>query len=184
MEPSPTTSLQRLQGSSQDVREKFGRIETCKRDLWHQKQRLLPPEPAQVADLVIPDDWKTTEVAHAQRFLLHDNEGGQQRMLIFATDEQLRALANATVWHMDRTFSCCPRLFLQLYTIRVPLESSVTCVYAFLPNKRQATYEAFLQAITEECLNRNIPVVPSRVVTDFETAVINAVTSVLGQQVR
>jgi hypothetical protein len=174
-----------LQAASNDVRVNFGRLESAKRDLRHQRQRLRPAEPQSSADLLIPDDWKTTGDDQQHRFLLHDNHGVHaDRMLVFATDEQLRTLADATVWHMDGTFSSCPAIFHQLYTIRTPLDSTaVTCVYAFLPNKSQATYEAFLRAVVDECQTRNLIAFPGRVVTDFEMAVVNAVTSVFGPQV-
>jgi hypothetical protein len=174
-----------LQGAANNVRVNFGRIESAKRDLRHQRQRLRPAEPTSSAELVLSEEWKTTGGDQPQRFLLHDNGvGAANRMLIFATDEQLRMLADAPVWHMDGTFATCPRIFHQIYTIRIPLDStSISCVYALLPNKTQDTYEDFLRAVVNECQARNLIAFPGRVVTDFEQAVVNAVSAVFGPQV-
>jgi hypothetical protein len=167
---------QTLQASSDDVRLNFGRSESVKRNLRRQRQRLCLTKPPS------PDELETTR-GDPRRFLLFDS-GDQDRMRIFATDEQLRTLADATVWHIGATFSPSPTVFHQLCTIWIQLDSAlVTCVYALLPNKSQAMYEAFLRVVIDECQARNLIATPERVVTDLEIAVANAVTAVFGPHV-
>jgi hypothetical protein len=71
-------------------------------------------------------------------------------MLVFYSPESLERLANAQTFFifMDGTFSVPPHPFKQLYTIRVPFKDATgTAVYAFLPNKWQATYRELFQSI-------------------------------------
>jgi len=86
---------------------------------------------------------------------------------------------------MDGNFALAPRLFTQLYVIRVPLASSyVTCVYALMSGKTQADYDSFLTAVVNECRRLGYSPDPTVVVTDFETAVIRAVSDVIGRHVQ
>jgi hypothetical protein len=86
---------------------------------------------------------------------------------------------------MDGTFSTAPRQFHQLYVIRAPLQSepAATCVYALLPGKTQAQYEAVLTAVLEKCEQLGHGADPSVVICDFDQAAINSVTSTIGQHV-
>ena len=83
--------------------------------------------------------------------MIYDNGvDSSNQMLVFGTDEGLRHLVSSTTWFLDGTFNVAPSLFTQLYVIRAPLgDSSVTCVYGFLINKNQSTYEEFLSAIQD-----------------------------------
>ena len=52
---------------------------------------------------------------------------------------------------MDGTFASAPKLFKQLYVIRAPLgETTVACVYAYLPGKSQCIYEELFSAIANK----------------------------------
>ena len=107
------------------------------------------------------------------------------QMLVFGTDEGLRHLASSTTWFLDGTFNVAPSLFTQLYVIRAPLgDSSVTCVYGFLINKNQSTYEEFLSAIQDRCDTLGFQADPTTVTMDFELAPMKAVTSIFGPQVK
>lgn len=173
-----------LQDASEEARTHIGQLESCKRDIRRQRRKLLPAEPASMNDVIVPDEWRTTSETSDRRFLLHADEEGNERILIFATDQQLRTLATSRTWHMDGTFATCPSLFAQLYTIRVPLDStSVTCVYALLPGKSQAVYERFLRIVVAKCEERDIAPLPSRIITDFEHAVLQAISTVFGPNV-
>jgi hypothetical protein len=52
------------------------------------------------------------------RFLLHDN-GIDERIIVFATDNGLKYLTEASTWYMDGNFTMDPLIFQQLYVIRV-----------------------------------------------------------------
>jgi hypothetical protein len=85
---------------------------------------------------------------------------------------------------MDGTFDSAPLLFQQLYVICAPLDSVVSCVYAFLPNKTQCTYEERLTAVVDKCNTLGIQPDPITVVTDFKRAIIKAVSWTLGIDIR
>jgi len=87
-------------------------------------------------------------------------------------------------WFMDGNFAMSPSQFQQLYVIRAPLgASAVSCVYALLSGKTQTIYEILLKAVVDKCDAISYSVDPTTVICDFEQAVINAVTAVLGSHI-
>ena len=55
------------------------------------------------------------------------------RIVIFASEECLQLLSRSKTWYMDGNFKMSPKLFMQLYVIRVPLgETAVSVVYILL----------------------------------------------------
>ncbi|KAK2183491.1 hypothetical protein NP493_310g02024 [Ridgeia piscesae] len=104
-------------------------------------------------------------------------------MLVFVTGDGLRHFANSDTWHTNGTFNSAPLLFNQLYLIRCPVgESSVSCVYAFLSNKLQSTYEELLTSVLDRCTVLGLQPDPTTVITDYELAAINAVRANLDPQ--
>lgn len=66
----------------------------------------------------------------------------------------------------------CPRGFVQLYTVSAVVDHcAVPCVYGLLPNKEQATYTRFFEAIRNNIGPNWYPI---RIMSDFETASIAA----------
>ena len=64
------------------------------------------------------------------------------------------------------------------YVIRIPVgESAVTCIYAFLPNKHQETYEELLIEIQDRYTQLGFNVDPTNVNLDFQQSVMNAIQS-------
>jgi hypothetical protein len=94
-------------------------------------------------EFVVAGDWATTGGANPKPFLVYDNgTTSRERVVVFATKDALRHLAQSQVWFMDGNFSMAPLLFQQLYIIRAQLDDgAVTCVYALLSGKTQAIYE-------------------------------------------
>ena len=73
----------------------------------------------------------------------------------------------------DGTFKLGPRNFYQLYTVHIHgPEIAPSCVYRFLPNKTESTYERFLDIFMPLLLNLNVA--PDEVLIDFELAAIKA----------
>ncbi|XP_066943129.1 uncharacterized protein [Macrobrachium rosenbergii] len=62
--------------------------------------------------------------------------------------------------------------------------SSVSAVYALLPNKQHRSYEVVIKAIVDRCEELGFTPDPTVVITDFEKSAMNAVQSVLGHHVR
>lgn len=156
----------------------------CKRVIRRQRVAEFPEVPATLRDLVIDvdSDWAQTREQNPKRFLFYDNgPESDSRIIAFATDDHLLKLANSHRWMMDGCFSIAPAGFLQLYVVHAPLgEVSVPLVYALLQRKSQAAYEELLQAILDKCDDLGCVCDPEFVILDYETSVIQAVRSVLG----
>jgi len=58
------------------------------------------------------------------RFLLHDNGIDEtDRIIVFATDNGLKYLTEASTWYMYGNYSMTSLIFQQLYVIRVKVNS-------------------------------------------------------------
>ena len=158
----------------------LGNPGTVKCVLRRERARHMPKNPASLSDLTLDAEWTTT--IDGEQFLLYDiGVYLDSRMLVFGTEEGLQRLASSDSWFMDGTFDVAPLLFTQLYIIRVPLgDSAVTCAYAFLHNKKQATYEELFTTIQDKCHSLGFNVDPVTVTVDFEQSVINALTLTFG----
>lgn len=110
-----------------------------------------------------------------EQLLFYDSkENGEDisgRILIFSTKKNLEILSGAKSFFMDGTFSICPQLFHQLYTIHVEYFNEVIpVIYVLLPNKTKQTYAGMLKVIKNICPNVDL----KEVLIDFEQAVIKA----------
>jgi hypothetical protein len=145
----------------------------------------MPRDPNTLQDVNIDGVWATTGGQNGERFLLDDNGvDADERIIIFATDNNLRRLSQAEVWFMDGTFSSAPNIFMQLYVILVKSgDLIVPAVFALLQRKTQTTYQNLLRVLVEKCEEQDLHLDPDRVVIDFEAAVINAIPTVLGNGV-
>jgi hypothetical protein len=67
------------------------------------KDKDIPPEPKSFADIFIPPKFQRT--VSNQQFLLYDNDDHDNRLLIFASPDQLDLLNGCESWHGDGTFA-------------------------------------------------------------------------------
>lgn len=79
------------------------------------KKKSCPTSPANLNVLVLPEEYMKT--LDDKNFLIFDSGPGDERLMIFSTEENLNELARCTSIHMDGTFNVAPILFTQLYTI-------------------------------------------------------------------
>ena len=174
-----------LHGASNDVRAAIGKAETIRRDIRRQKRGVRPKEPKSLAELNLDGVWITTGGADPKPFLIHDSgPDATNRVLVFASDECLRLLANSNHWYMDGTFSLAPKFSKQVYVIRVPFgESAVSCVYALLPGKSQVIYEELFEAINTKVESLGFSVDPTVIITDFEIAATQAIRTTFGDHI-
>jgi len=139
-------------------------------------------EPDNLSDLVIEHPWTHTAGQNPERFLLHDNgTAADARIIVFATDADMRRLAAADRWFMDGNFAMAPPQFLQLYVIHVPLgDTTVPAAYALLQRKSEETYRELFQVISDHCEELGVDADPDTVIIDFELAVKSALHATLG----
>ena len=166
-----------------DIPVELGNPDSVKRSLRWERAKYMPKNPAALRDLTLDDEWTTT--GNGDQFLIYDSgEDSSDRMLVFWTELGLRRLASSDSWFMDRDFSVAPLVITRLYVICVPLgESAVTCVYEFLPNKLQSTYEEIFTGIQDRCSELSFQADPTTATLDYEQEVMNAVTIISGPQV-
>lgn len=83
----------------------------CRTMMHRTRRSKMPPVPTSIAEINLEDQWSLT--LGGQQFLL-SQEG---EIIIFATETNLRMLAQTSIVFMDGTFKSAPRLFAQLFTI-------------------------------------------------------------------
>lgn len=172
------------------VRVAAGKADTIKRSVRRIKRGNTPPEPASISDIPeLPEEYKSTGGADDLPFLLYDNhEAGQSnenRVLVFGTELGLRHMCDSDKWYIDGTFGTAPRQFKQLFVIRAAVNDVyATCIYGFLPNKLQSTYEEVFAAVLNSCDGYDLIPDPTTISCDFEIAIHNAIKSMLGAHIR
>lgn len=67
------------------------------------------------SDLIIEHQYTVTSGGDV--FLLHDSGQGDERVLIYASERNLKLLSKCTTFFMDGTFDVVPEMFTQLFTI-------------------------------------------------------------------
>jgi hypothetical protein len=109
-------------------------------------------------------------------FLLVDCVEGDQRIIIFASDLQLRLMCSSKQIGVHGTFKLCPALFAQLYIIMgwCKGECMPPVAFALLGGKIEATYRRMLLEFTSACRNLSLEFRPPRVILDFEQGAIAA----------
>ena len=144
-----------------------------KRSIRRNRQPIHPPEPNTLQELTINGDYALTKGAVPQRFLLYDNgRGARNRIIAFATDDDVRLMANSQTYMMDGNFKMSPKNFLQLYVIHVPLgpHNSVPVVYAFMEQKSFDSYCELFDVIMNKATEFGLVLQPDLVIVDFEIA--------------
>jgi len=122
---------------------------------------------------VLPHTKKFEVPEEFKDFLIYDSgTEDPERFLIFGQQTLLELLESThNLWLADGTFKLCPEIFFQLFTIHTSINGyNPPCIYALLPNKREKTYERLLIAVKEKIPNSS----PTRILVDFEKAVMNA----------
>ncbi|XP_060078201.1 uncharacterized protein LOC132557697 [Ylistrum balloti] len=158
------------------VVEKIPTFNSKKSQLYRARRKLTPKLPTTTQDIDLEGRW--TETNTGERFL-HIDDGDQNRILVFATSEDLAELATADRIYCDGTFYTCPNIFHQIYTIHIEIDGSMyPVVYSLLPGKSQHIYTRFFTLLKTFMADNHLPMSPDTVFVDFETAVHNAIRTV------
>ncbi|CAB4416827.1 unnamed protein product [Rhizophagus irregularis] len=136
-----------------------------------------PPEPQSLEQINIPNSFCYT--FNEELFLVKNIEIRSERILLFTTKANVQHLSQSPFWIMDGTFKTVPRIFYQLYTIHGPVgaeENSriLPLVYVLMSGKSKELYQVLFQNLIEFAEENNISLTPSKILTDFEIAAINA----------
>jgi len=91
-------------------------------------------------------------------------------------------LSKSSTYYLDVNFSLTPKLFLQLYVIRVEVDSLfITAIYCLLQRKTSETYKIVFRTLVEKCTEQNLYLDPKYVHLDFEKAVIKAMHKIFNR---
>ena len=132
------------------------------------------PNAACIADLVVPEPLKFT--FNNELFLWRDSGyGDEDRVFIFATENNLKLLSSFREWFMDGTFEVAPLIYKQMYNIAASISGKILpLLYSLLPNKTEKIYVKLFKLLDD--IEAFQP--PIEVVTDFELACTNALLSI------
>ena len=110
-----------------------------------------------------------TKTIRDETFLRCDTGPGDDRILIFASDEQINVLQTAEEFLVDGTFKVVPEIFYQLFIIHaVHRHHVVPVIYALLRRKSAETYTRLIEEVLKVAPNWS----PRSVMMDFEQASI------------
>jgi hypothetical protein len=112
--------------------------------------------------------------ANGLRHLLFDKKENKQRMICYASDQQLQILSECDRWHCDGTFRSAS-LFYQLYIIYGFRNGEMhPCAYFYTEKKSEAVYTQMLKDLMGYSAEMGFILAPKVVMTDFELAFIKA----------
>ncbi|KAL4090199.1 hypothetical protein QTP88_025098 [Uroleucon formosanum] len=176
-ENSLTTRVILGEGSSQlpaAVSAQLPNLRALKRTIQRVRQikQIAPANPNSLR-FEIPDSFKKTLCG--EQFLFFDSADSgnfEDRILIFSTSKNLELLTYSKHWFADGTFSSCPNLFYQLFTIHtIQFSNVIPLVYILLPDKKENTYSTMFRNLKLIKPDLN----PISILIDFEKAVINSI---------
>ncbi|KAI6192271.1 hypothetical protein M3Y97_00319100 [Aphelenchoides bicaudatus] len=132
------------------------------------KLKAEPANPKSLADFNIPE--QLCILNDGQTFLFWDSgQGDSNRIITFASQEDIAFLSERSEWAADGTFSVVPSLFDQLYTIHGLVDQEFRpVVYALMSSRTKNQYiRLFTQLRDAGCI-------PTSITIDFEQAALCA----------
>ncbi|CAF4689044.1 unnamed protein product, partial [Rotaria socialis] len=123
----------------------------------------------------IPESYSKT--LNKNEFLITDKMiTRRQRILLFSTSEQLKMLFATETIFMDGTFSTCPKMFDQVYTIHaIKYDQSFPCVFGLLPNRQKSTYHFMFRELKALAVQMDMNFSPKLIMSDFEPGLLAVV---------
>ena len=148
-------------------------FDSMKSSLYRSRRKRFPPIPKSRAEIEVEGEFTTT--LSGDRFICRV-EGDADKLIIFATDENLHVLSTLETIYVDGTFQTCPSLFSQLFTINGFVHGQqFPLVYALLPSKSRNDYNRFFMYLKEEMQNLGLTLDPVSVMADFELALVQSI---------
>ena len=163
--------------------------EDCKQTIRNARLKNTSSEPDNLRNLVIDAHIRQTldeNDAGQRNFLLFNNHNiTGNHIICFGSRFQLEQLTHADKWCVDGNFKMQPRLFKQLYFIRVPVgKQHILMISALLESKSQETNNYLFPGIVEICQNEfGIIPAPNMIMMDLEKPVVNEAQNHLGYEV-
>ena len=167
------TAVNNAPDQAEDLASSVPTYQSCRMSLHRERKRNEPVLPKERAHIQIPDDLKTTLDG---RDFLQADDGGEDKILVFATEQGIARACSAETVFIDGTFYTSPRLFCQLFTFHVQEQSKVyPAIFALLPDKSQRTYQRLFGIVKTRAEALGLQFAPPKIQSDYEQAVIRAV---------
>ena len=155
-------------------------LDEIKCTLYRSRWTRYPHLPKHLSEIVFATGTNTERFMNTfdqtnERFLLVDCIENGQRIIIFASDLQLRLLCNSRQIGVDGTFKSCPGLFAQFYIIMGWCKGECMPVaFALLGGKMETTYRRMILELVNACRNMGLEFKPPRIIIDFEQGAFSA----------
>ena len=141
--------------------------------MYRERRKTTPQLPTSRSNIQLPE--RCTKLADGRDFLQAD-DGLEDKILLFATDNAIERLCSSREVFVDGTLYTCPRLFCQLFTLQVEAYGKVLpMAFAFLPDKSQNVYQRLFGILKNRAQALGQEFSPAAVRSDFEQAIISAV---------
>jgi hypothetical protein len=123
--------------------EQLPTFPSVKSSRYWARRKITSKLPTTQQNIILEGQWIPTTTG--EEFLLFD-DGDDNRIITFATSQNLIDLANAETLYCDRT---CPSQFHQIYTIHSRIDDQMYPLrFALLPGKTRAVYTQLLTTQT------------------------------------
>ena len=150
--------------------------ETVSRNIrsWRAQSSGIPAIPKERRGFSLPEEF--TKFDDGELFISYDSGiDDSNRILIMSSSTSLKALKESSHVAIDATFRICPDLWYEMVSIHsVTPYSSIPCIFALLPDKKQISYERLFWKLMELMPE----FAPSSFLSDFEMALINGIKKV------
>ena len=141
--------------------------------LQRSRAKMRPKLPASRSGIRLQAPW--TVGRDGGQFLLFD-DGSEDRILGFGSEDAVKILCSAACVLMDGTFRVVPRLFSQMYTLHASFRNQVMpLLYFLLPNKEKNTYSRVFTLISTFATARGLLFNPQRFKLDYEIGMLKAI---------
>ncbi|CAF1140680.1 unnamed protein product [Adineta steineri] len=177
-----TTSITRIYdeeiakaGLTESIAAQFPTVIEYRSNMSKARRKKTPVVPTSCV-FEIPDSYQKT--LSNKQFLLMDFylKRSKERVIVYATTQQLQLLFTSTTIFMDGTFSVAPSGFEQVFLIHVEyFGQGLPVAYCLMSNRRAATYIELFQRLKHEAEVLGMQFQPTNIVSDFETALMPAV---------
>ena len=148
-------------------------LSSLKSSPYCSRRKQFPPLPKTREEIEIDDEF--TYSLNGDR-LLRRIEGAGDKIMLFATDDNLRHLSTLDTIYVDGTFQVCPSLFTQLFSINGFLHGQqFPLVYALLPSKSRNDYNRFFTLLREEMQTLGLRLEPEHVMADFKISLVQSI---------
>ena len=177
IQPIPTLYLNEVhqvagRPDMDEVAAKLPTFQSMRASLYRPRRKRLPFMSNTRAEVHFEDEW--TQTTDSRQFLMVE-DGEDKKMVIFATDDNIRVQVKAETVFVDGTFHTCPQLVYQIFTLHAFKNGQqFRLAYCLLPDKSRDTYQRTFGLLKEKAEELSLDFSPVVVLSDFELAIIRA----------